>query len=86
MKYKFIVTENNIDFFFDIFEREGYSYGEYTGQSSYDNETIKTDLLGIKDGGAVKFIELDPDLKLYVSYTKWIKGDEFIEFAKTIQE
>jgi len=82
MKYKFIITKNNIDFFFDIFEKEGYTYGK-----AYDNEYHKKEMLEImQDSTSVKFLEIDTESKTYWTYTKWIKGDEFIEFSNKIQE
>ncbi len=85
MKAKVVLTEHNIDFFFDLFEKENYKYGESQEQSSYPNSTQKKEASDMfKHTNAILYLDLDSEEKLYTIYSKFIMGDNFIEFKQVL--
>lgn len=78
-----ILTENNLDFIFDIFDTLDYKVG-LGDTPGYDNshmrEVERKDIRRWNKGinPAIVYVEIDPKRKRYIPLTKWFEDKEEI--------
>jgi hypothetical protein len=76
-----ILNEGNLDFIFDMFDRESYriGLGEDPGiENDKMREFIREDIKkwNTENNPAISFVEIDPVRKRYINLTKWFQPTE----------
>jgi len=76
-----ILNEGNLDFIFDIFDKEGYQVGlgEQPGRANDEmREFAKEDIKrwNTENNPAISYVEIDPIRKRYINGTKWFQPTE----------
>lgn len=87
-----ILTENNLDFVFDIFDKLEYrvGLGVNPGTNNSDmREVERKDIQrwNIEKNPAIVYVEIDPKRKRYIPLTKWFEDKEEIRsfISKNVQ-
>lgn len=77
-----ILNEGNLDFIFDLFDREDYQVG-LGPDPGYENSIIRESTReGIErwnvttESPAISYVEIDPIRKRYIPLTKWFENTE----------
>lgn len=86
MKVKIILTKENIDYFFDFFDKELYKRKILeTDKVVYSVIDCKKDaLLSLEWENAVNYLEFDTEEKQFEVYIKFIQEKDSIKFNELI--
>jgi len=76
-----ILNEGNLDFIFDMFDKEGYQVGlgETPGRPNNEmREFTREDIQrwNKKNNPAISYVEIDPKRKRYIPLAKWFQPTE----------
>ena len=76
-----ILNEGNLDFIFDLFDREGYRVGLGENPGTENNEMREFTREDIKrwdkeNNPAISYVEIDAVRKRYIPLTKWFQLTE----------
>ena len=86
MKAKIILTKENVDYFFDLFDEEFYKRKILeTDKKLYSIDECKQDaLISLEWKNAVNYLEFDTEEKIFEVYIKFIQEKDFIMFKELI--
>lgn len=90
MKTQFIITENNVNFLFNLLDKENYKHTSVTNEP-YSNEAIKKDVKDMLFKDAKKciglyYLELNEKEKTYTIFVKFYQGNKtLLEVIKNLK-